>query len=70
MKHDQKEADVLPAMLPAVEKPDGFLGNVAIPDQEVLGATDIGPPGRKGEKEFSQIMGVFRGYDFTCSIIS
>jgi hypothetical protein len=55
----QHEADADPPVVGLARKvPDGFLGDVAVPDEHVLAEGDVGPEDHEAEGELADVVKV------------
>ncbi len=63
MAENDKQADVPPGPLLAPDVPEGFLGNVGVPDDEILEEGDVSVEhGEREHQRADEIEGLFRGH--------
>ena len=56
MPEEKRQADPPPVAVFAQVEPEGLLGHVRVPDQEVLRKGDVGPEHREGQHELADGM--------------
>ena len=58
MADHQRFADRRPGALGSMHEIGGLLGDVPVPDEEVLAERDVGPEDREGEEELPEVLEV------------
>ena len=61
MAETESPAQRVPRPRPAGDVPAGFLGEVCVPDQEILAEGDVGPEDHEAEEQLAQIVQVLGG---------